>query len=176
MRMNSAFGLLTVLVLTVACGGGPTPTRSPLTPLPGTPSPAAPGPTETPEAQRHGIQGLVDDLTDSGVDAQIGDSFVGDPLATQQTIVCANGEDVRVFVYGTPEESVAAARTIDPDDPSHVGTSIVSWDGWPKFWQRDRIIVLYLGRDDGTIDVLTQLMGDPFAQGLDQPQRLPGAC
>lgn len=104
------------------------------------------------------------------------DSFDGEPLATVQTLLCVDGEDVRVFTYGSQEERAAFSAQIDPNDPTNVGTAIVEWDGWPKFWQRDRIIVLYLGRDEGTIDLLTELMGDPFAQGQDRPQRLPGTC
>jgi hypothetical protein len=106
----------------------------------------------------------------------VSDSFDGEPLATVQTLLCVDGQDVRVFTYGTEQERAAAGAMIDPADPTNVGTAIVEWDGWPKFWQRDRIIVLYLGRNEGTIELLTELMGDPFAQGQDRPQRLPGAC
>jgi len=97
-------------------------------------------------------------------------------LAFEQVIVCANGKDVRVFAYATDQERAAAATMIDRDDPTNVGTAIVDWDGWPQFWQRDRIIVLYLGQDQATIDLLTDLIGEPFAQGQARPQRLPAPC
>ena len=170
--------LLLVTVVILGCAGpGPTPaapTPSVISPTVGPPteSPPDPSPTEF----RHGPEGLIADLSDAGADAEVSDSFDGEPLAAVQTIVCVNGQDVRVFVFGTEQERMAASAGIDPTDPSHVGTSIVEWDGSPKFWQRDRIIVLYLGRDEATIDLLTELMGDPFAQGQDRPQRLPGAC
>lgn len=48
-------------------------------------------------------------------------------------------------------ERAAVSSMIDSDHPSNVGTAIVEWDGWPQFWQRDRIIFLYLGRDETTI-------------------------
>ncbi len=91
-------------------------------------------------------------------------------------MICVAGEDVRVFAYASEQERASVSAAIDPTDPSNIGTSMIDWDGWPKFWQRDRIIVLYLGADQDTIDLLTQLMGDPFAQGERRPQRLPGAC
>ncbi len=104
------------------------------------------------------------------------DSFDGQPLAMEQVLVCANGEEIRVFSYGTQDERVAVSSRIDPADPSNVGTSIVEWDGWPKLWGRDRILVVYLGRDEATIDALTELMGEPFAQGANNPQRLLAGC
>lgn len=125
---------------------------------------------------RQGPQGLVDDLKDAGAEAVVADSFDGQPLAQVQTLVCVDGEEVRIFTYGSELERAAVSAQIDPTDPTNIGTSIVEWDGWPKFWQRDRIIVLYLGRDDDTIGLLTELMGDPFAEGQARPQRLAGGC
>jgi hypothetical protein len=91
-------------------------------------------------------------------------------------VVCVDGEEVRVYSYPSEEERAAVASRIDPNDPSNVGTSIIEWDGWPQFWQRDRILVLYLGNDEPTIELLTGLLGEPFAQGLARPQLLPGTC
>ena len=164
-------------LLISACTGAPgaspslAPSASP-SPPPGT----APG-TPTPEASpRHGVQGLVADLLDAGATAEVSGSFDGQPLAFEGLVVCVNGKDVRVYSYGTQEEAVAVAARIDPRDPSNMGTSIVEWDGWPQFWQRDRILVLYLGNDQATRDTLKQLLGEPFAVGQPQPQRLPGTC
>ncbi|MGI8928524.1 MAG: hypothetical protein ACR2H0_03520 [Candidatus Limnocylindrales bacterium] len=170
--------LVALTIIAIGCAGpASTPGAPTASPRPATSEPATVAPpSSSPTDFRHGPEGLIADLSDAGADAEVSDSFDGEPLAAVQTIVCVNGEDVRVFAYGTEQERVAASAGIDPTDPSHVGTSIVEWDGWPKFWQRDRILVLYLGRDEATIDLLTELMGDPFAQGLDRPQRLPGAC
>ena len=133
---------------------------------------AEPSPTEL----RHGPAGLIADLADAGVEAEVAESFDGEPIAPVQTLVCAGGQGLRVFPYATEQDRAAASAQIDPTDPGNVGTALVDWDGWPKFWQRDRIIVLYLGRDVGTIQLLTELMGEPFAQGENRPQRLPDPC
>jgi hypothetical protein len=47
------------------------------------------------------------------------------------------------------------ASRIKPDDPSNLGTSIVEWAGRPRFWQRDRILVMYLGESAATEALLT---------------------
>lgn len=177
MKTNSLLGLVLVgAVAAVGCAG-PAPSSSPSISPAGsaTPGRVATPPNPTPTF-RHGLAGLVDDPTDAGAEATVADSFDGQPLAVEQVTVCVGGEMVRVFSYSSEQERAAVASRIDPTDPTNIGTGIVEWDGWPKFWQRDRIIVVYLGRDQATIDVLSELMGDPFAQGENNPERLPGGC
>lgn len=70
-----------------------------------------------------------------------------------------------VYVYPTPEEREAVAARIDPTDPSNLATPIVEWAGSPKFWQADRIIVLYLGSEPGVEAGLISVLGQPFARG-----------
>ncbi len=79
--------------------------------------------------------------------------------------LCVTGESVQVYEFATEAQAQAAAASIDPEDPSHVGNSIIEWVGNPKFWQGDRVIVLYVGTDPGTEDALAALLGEPFAVG-----------
>lgn len=160
--------VLALLVLSCA-GQGPTPT-------PPTPTPSPAGPTGTLTPLREGVEGLVEDLTNAGADAALSGSFSGAPLAVEAGVVCIDGKEVRVYSYSSEEERAAVSARIDPNEPSNIGTSIVEWDGWPQFWQRDRILVLYLGNDEATIERLKGLLGEPFAQGQARPQRLPGSC
>lgn len=76
-----------------------------------------------------------------------------------------SGQQVSVYLYPTAADRDAAAARIDPTDPSNLGTSIVEWAGNPKFWQADRIIVLYLGNDAAVETGITSLIGPPFARG-----------
>lgn len=167
------FALILLIALSsAACSGEPSQA---------TPSPAVSPPTATPDASpaasfRHGPQGFVADLHDAGAQAEVTGSFNGEPLAVEGLVVCVNGHDVRVYAFSSEQEREAVAATIDPDNPSNMGTSIVEWDGWAQFWQRDRILVLYQGPDQATIDLLNQLMGAPFASGPQKPQLLPGGC
>jgi len=76
------------------------------------------------------------------------------------------GQQVDVYVYETEQERAAVAGKIDPTDPSHFGTDvIIEWAGNPRFWQQDRIIVLYLGNDPSVEAVITSVLGQPFARG-----------
>ena len=94
------------------------------------------------------------------------DRFDAAPLPGQGVLLCVGREEVRVYVFTTEQARLAAAASIDPIDPSHIGTSIVEWTGNPRFWQRDRILVLYLGTDAPTEALLTSVMGPPFARGV----------
>lgn len=134
-----------------------------------------PAAIESPEF-RHGVQGLIADLADAGAEARVVDAFDAQPLAFEGVVVCVNGEDIRVYSYSSEQERVAVTARIDPDDPTNIGTSIIEWDGWPRFWQRDRIIVLYQGNDQDTADLLRRVLGEPFAQGAPKPQLLPAGC
>jgi hypothetical protein len=78
--------------------------------------------------------------------------------------VCVGTEAVQVYVLKDHEAVRAAASMIDPDDPSKIGTSIVDWAGRPRFWLRDRILVLYIGDDAATDAALRTLLGEPFAE------------
>ena len=81
-------------------------------------------------------------------------------------LLCVGREEVRVYLFPTEQARAAAAGTIDPKDPSHIGTSIVEWSGNPRFWARDRVIVLYVGSDAATEGLLTSVIGPPFARGV----------
>jgi hypothetical protein len=129
---------------------------------------ATPGASPSPSAGAGAgaVEGLVTALTTAGVSVRQADRFDAAPLPGQGVLLCVGREEVRVYVFETEEARVAAARTIDPNDPSHVGTSIVEWVGNPRFWQRDRILVLYVGTDAPTEALLTTVMGAPFARGV----------
>ena len=69
--------------------------------------------------------------------------------------------DVQIFEYGDPEQAVDDAAQIGPDgNPS---TMMISWLAPPHFFQAGSLIVLYVGEDQSLIDVLTSLLGPPFA-------------
>lgn len=172
-----ATALLSTLVL--ACGGGATATPAATgSPRPATTASPEPAPSQPPATDdvRQGVQGLVADLVDAGATAETSGTFNGEPLALDGTLVCVNGEAVRVYSYAIPEEAAAAAAQIDPDDPSNVGSAIVEWVGTPRFWLRDRMIVVYSDDDEATVTLLADLMGDPFAQGEGRPALLPDGC
>jgi len=112
-----------------------------------------------------GHEALLREMRDAGLDVKVDSRFTATPLAASGVALCFMGQIVQVFEYDTQAEAESAVASIDPDDPSHVGGSDVEWIGDPKFWQGDRVIVLYVGADAVTEDALDALLGEPFASG-----------
>jgi hypothetical protein len=127
---------------------------------------SAPQASTSPSGSLTGVEGLVADLAATSAPVRQADTFAPAPLPGQGVLLCVGHEEVRVYAFATEQARLAAAGSIDPTDPSHVGTSIVEWTGNPRFWQRDRILVLYLGTDASTDALLTSVMGPPFARGV----------
>ncbi len=126
-------------------------------------TPASTGPP-APSGTTDGAERLVADLVAGGVTAKLGSNFLAQPLPGEGVAVCIGTETVQVYVLKDHEAALAAASKIDPDDPSKIGTSIVDWSGRPRFWLRDRIVVLYLGDNAGTDAALRNVLGQPFAE------------
>jgi len=70
-----------------------------------------------------------------------------------------------MYVFDSIGQRTDAMNSIDRDDPSSVGTAMVSWNGRPRFWARDRLLLLYLGEDAPTDTLLRGVLGEPFASG-----------
>ena len=118
-----------------------------------------------PSASTSGHESLLRGLREAGLDAHVGSRFGAGPFPGSGVALCVSGESLQVYEFRTEAQAQAAVTSIDPDDPSHVGDSIVEWVGNPKFWQGDRSIVLYAGSDPDTEDALDALLGEPFAAG-----------
>ena len=125
-----------------------------------------PAASPSPSAAATGVEGLVDALTAASVPVRQADRFDAAPLSGQGVLLCVGSEEVRVYAFSSAQERANAATSIDATDPSHIGTSIVEWSGNPRFWQRDRILVLYLGADAATEAALSSVLGPPFARGV----------
>lgn len=122
---------------------------------------------------------FISDLNTAGAEAEQVESFSSDPLGGKGLLVCVGGEEVRLYLFDGEQAAATAANRIDPDDPSHVGTAIVEWAGNPRFWHRGPILVLYLGADQVTEDLLIEVLGTPFARGPGPGRGLagvPGPC
>jgi len=122
---------------------------------------------------------LFAELNGAGVATDQVDTFATDPLGGTGTLVCVGAEEVRVYLFNDEQAATEVATRIDPADPSNLGNAIIEWVGRPRFWQRGPMLVLYLGEDMATEDLLKELLGPPFAQGVG-PGRgvllVPSAC
>lgn len=130
--------------------------------------------TTTLEAGEAEPDRFVAELTAAGVDAEEAETFSTEPLGGQGHLICVGDEEVRVYRFASDEQSAAAAARIDPNDPSNMGNTIVEWAGNPRFWQRGPMLVLYLGDDQATEELITALLGQPFSQGQGRDPGLPG--
>lgn len=79
----------------------------------------------------------------------------------------AGGADVIVFDFGAVEAARRAAAEVSSDGYTiaHSPFEVVAV---PHFWRWDRLIVLYMGGDPVVLDRISEVMGRPFAQGLDE--------
>lgn len=177
MRAHLWLGITFVAAVAMAaCQAGVTasPTASPrssptvpnLTPSDSAPPVIFPGPTDGPEK-------LIVDLEAAGAAARIASLFAGDPFDAQGGLMCVGSEPVQLYVFGSVLAREQAVARIDPKNPSNMGTTIVDWNGRPRMWQRDRMVIVYLGEDAPTEALLRSVLGDPFASGAGRPP-LPG--
>ena len=83
------------------------------------------------------------------------DSFFSVPGRT----ITVNGMQVTVFEFADEAAQQAAAATISGGG-FIIGTSAVDWIDTPHFWAKDRLIVLYVGKDPAQIDLFNGLLGE----------------
>ncbi len=145
-------GLVFVAMLGVACSraaaGGP----------PGSPRP----PDE--------LQALASDLRSRGATVQIGEAASEPFFSAAGRLILVNGQEIRVFRFGSPKAASAAAAAVAPDGYSvgaseggETTVSQIEWVDAPHFYRRGSLIVLYLGNDSPTLQLLDAVLGPQFA-------------
>lgn len=105
---------------------------------------------------------LIDNLRKQGATVNpVGD--VTQPFfSVKGQIISVNGEEVQTFEYADAATAKAEATKISPDGSS-IGTSMVSWKANPHFFQKERLIVLYVGTNPGVIQLLITALGPQVA-------------
>lgn len=137
--------------------------QEPATPTTGTPDSAV-------SEQIVDTASLVDALESCGLDVQstrdVEQPFLQPESGTGLRISggkLSQPADVQVFEYADEARATADAAQIGPDgNPS---TMMILWIEPPHFFRGEQIIVLYIGEDQAVIDVLTSVLGPPFAGG-----------
>jgi predicted small lipoprotein YifL len=123
----------------------------------------------TPTAVSHseatvGFSSLVDGLRGAGAQVELTGELLQPFFAVAAKAVSVNDADVQVFEYDSVSAAQQEANLVSPDGGS-VGTSAMLWMATPHFYQAGRLIVLYVGDDASTINLLTSVLGPPFAGG-----------
>ena len=83
-------------------------------------------------------------------------------LSVPATRLTVNGDDVHVFEYPTADGATRDAAKISPAG-SPIGSSQIAWIAPPRFYRRDRLLVLYAGTNQDIVHALEAVMGPPFA-------------
>jgi len=105
---------------------------------------------------------LLAALQDAGATAEVVDSVDQIFFSPQGSIITVNGADVQVFEYESTEAMETESAQVSPDGGS-IGTSMVTWVDMPHFYKTGRIIVLYVGSDAATLNLLEKVIGPQFA-------------
>jgi hypothetical protein len=160
--ITTLIGLSMLALALSGCASGAQAVRSEVTPT------MEKDPTTTPEAVSHGneIGGyveLVDALRAAGATVEPAEEVEQAFFSVLGQKIMVNGVDIQVFEYADE-----AARKADSDqisaDGTNIGTSMITWVDQPNFWINGRIIVLYVGKDGATIDLLSGVLGEPITK------------
>lgn len=101
-------------------------------------------------------------LRDAGAIVESNETIRQEFFTVEGRILKLNGVDVQVFEYKSPEAMEAEAALVAPDGGS-VGTSMMMWMATPHFFKARSVLVLYIGDDAATLDLLTSVLGEQFA-------------
>ncbi len=77
-------------------------------------------------------------------------------------ILDVDGEGIQVFEYPNVAAAEAQARLVSADG-TQVGKSKPRWVGTPHFFQKGRLLVVYLGDNTRTMELLKTVLGPQFA-------------
>lgn len=112
---------------------------------------------------------LVEAFKAEGTAAQSGEEIPDAVFSIKKRILSLPHARVQVMEYPTEADAQAEAAKISPDG-FHVGNWLVDWVDAPHFYRVNRLIVLYVGRDEATLGLLQRVLGRQFAGAPpDQP-------
>lgn len=109
------------------------------------------------------FDGLLERLSAAGADVEEAGEVEQAFFSTGGRILRLGGQDVQVFEYADAAAREAESSLIQPDGSPNP-TTMVAWVDQPNFWAGGRLIVLYVGRDAATIELLTTVFGEPLTE------------
>ena len=101
-------------------------------------------------------------LRDAGAIIESNETIQQEFFTVEGRILKVNGTDVQVFEYKSADAMEAEAALVAPDG-GEVGTSMMMWMATPHFFKAGSVLVLYVGDDAATLDLLTSVLGEQFA-------------
>jgi len=104
---------------------------------------------------------LVDALRGAGAEVEPVEEIQQPFFDATGQIIRVNEADVQVFEFVDEATRKAASDQVSPDGSS-TGTTMITWVDQPNFWAKGQVIVIYVGKDAATIDLLSSVMGKPI--------------
>lgn len=101
-------------------------------------------------------------LRTAGATIESTETIKQDFFTVDGRILKVNDVDMQVFEYKSAEAMEAEAALVAPDGGS-VGTSMMMWMATPHFFKSGSVLVLYVGDDSATLDLLKSVLGEQFA-------------
>ncbi|GAB4577342.1 MAG: hypothetical protein Fur0022_00730 [Anaerolineales bacterium] len=105
---------------------------------------------------------LVEALRAAGATVEPADPVSQPFFGPEGQVLKVNGQDVQVFEYPDDAAAERDAETISPDGSSTT-TTMITWIDAPHFYKTGKLIVLYVGSEEGTLQLLESVLGPQFA-------------
>jgi hypothetical protein len=107
---------------------------------------------------------LQDALRENGATIEAVSTIDQPFFSVEGQVITVNGTRVQVYEYPSEGARQADSSEISTDGAT-IGMTMVTWLDRPTFWAKGRLIVLYLGTDQATVDLVSAVMDEPIAQG-----------
>lgn len=108
------------------------------------------------------VSGLARALRGRGLKVESAGKVSQPFFSPEGSALTVNGENVQVFRYPSARAAEAEAKKVNADGTG-AGTSMAMWVGPPHFFRKGRLIVLFVGADEGVLRALTTVLGRQFA-------------
>lgn len=89
-------------------------------------------------------------------------------LRVDGTLLRVGDERVQVYEYPADDAAHADAARFSSDGAwvsSDIGATLVNWFATPHLYRASRLMVVYVGDDAPTLELLASILGAPFAGG-----------
>lgn len=105
---------------------------------------------------------LISALEEQGYQAGIGEQIDQPFFSVPAVLVNLSDTGLQVFEYADEAAAQSDAGLVAADGSS-VGTSMPFWVDDPHFFRSGKLIVLYLGSEEGMLSALEAILGPQFA-------------
>jgi hypothetical protein len=105
---------------------------------------------------------LVSRLSAEGAVIERGDDITQPFFSVKAKTATINGEDLQVYEY-LSEKTVEEEGAMVSSSGSSIGTNMVNWMMPPHFFKSGKMIVIYLGSNQDTMNLLEDILGPQFA-------------